>query len=554
MSVNGNKLAPNPFERRLKLTFLNKLQIAFMSVTIFPIRLVLALSCIGLLCMVCFVATFSLPSVAVRPIYGWRRKLKFLIRGLLRGMFFFSSMHWVEVKGKENMENGHEPDIIIAAPHTTFYDPILMFAFTQLPTGISRIENIELPILGNVTKYFMPISVARDDPESRRKTINEIKDRLKSRVQYMKNRDLKIAREDNPSAMNWPTLYSFSEGTVGNGDYLMKFKYGAFIPGHPVQPVFIRHHNPMNTTTWTWIGPSLYKIIWLTLCQFQTTTVINILPLYKPSQREKEDAKLFANNVRGVIARHLGVGVVDMDYNDADIFVYLSKLSLRPLNVMVLLNRLLKKSNFKDHFSVLSFVEKNFLSNRLQNLTILRKNPFLNLTEFNHYIGQLQYIGQKGGDDDENVVRDVELGEVSLGDTLEVEEVFKSCLEEGESRLDVRKFLLWLCLCSYPEDTDSVVKLAFKLYNSSNDRKALNREEMALLLEVLFQCNSDEIHEVLRELFNFSNELSFGYFRAYSVNEGSKSFRKYQRMFSRFFKPKRILMTLPPGEERGVVQ
>ena len=275
------------------------------------------------------------------------RKLGIAVRVLLRVMFFFTSIHRIKVFGKENLKKGIDPDIVIASPHSSFFDPILLFAFEELPTGISRIENIELFILGRVTKYFSPISVVRDNPDSRKQTITEIKRRVNSRVKYYQNLENGIEDENNPQAMNWPPLFSFPEGTTGNGKYLMKFKYGAFIPGHPVQPVFLRYHNAMDTMTWTWIGPSLYKILWLTLCQFHTTACITILPLYTPSSQEKLDAKLFANNVREVIANEMQVGTVDMDYTDSDIFIYLSKLSIRPLDVMVRLNRELKKIHFR---------------------------------------------------------------------------------------------------------------------------------------------------------------------------------------------------------------
>ena len=274
----------------------------------------------------------------------------------MRAVFYFSSIHHIEVKGKENIDERQEPAIVIAAPHTTFFDPIMMFALNELPTGISRIENIEISILGNVTKYFVPISVTRSDPDSRKATIDAIKKRIWQREKYYQKLERGENVEDDPDALNWPTLFSFPEGSVSNGKYLMNFKYGAFIPGLTVQPITVKHFNRMHTLTWTWIGPSLFKILWLTLCQFQTTTVITILPSYTPSAQEKSDAKLFAKNVQAVLAESLGVEAIDVDFNDSDIFVYLSKLFLQPLNVMVHLDRILKKVSFRclNIFQILS--------------------------------------------------------------------------------------------------------------------------------------------------------------------------------------------------------
>lgn len=45
------------------------------------------------------------------------------------------------------------------------------------------------------------------------------------------------------------------------------------------------------------------KLLWLTLTQPYSYCEIEFLPVYVPNEEEKRDPKLFANNVRAVMAK-----------------------------------------------------------------------------------------------------------------------------------------------------------------------------------------------------------------------------------------------------------
>lgn len=95
----------------------------------------------------------------------------------------------------------------------------------------------------------------------------------------------------------------FPEGTCTNRCALIKFKPGAFYPGVPVQPVLLKYPNKYDTFTWTWDGPGFFKLLWLTMVQFYSKCEIEFLPVYNPSEEEKQDANLYARNVRDVMAK-----------------------------------------------------------------------------------------------------------------------------------------------------------------------------------------------------------------------------------------------------------
>ncbi|ROK35723.1 Lysophosphatidylcholine acyltransferase 1 [Anabarilius grahami] len=63
----------------------------------------------------------------------------------------------------------------------------------------------------------------------------------------------------------------------------------AFIPGVPVQPVLLRYPNEMY------------------------------LPTYTPSEEEKEDPALFASNVRRIMAKALGLPIIDYSFEDCQL-------------------------------------------------------------------------------------------------------------------------------------------------------------------------------------------------------------------------------------------
>ncbi|XP_031251991.1 lysophospholipid acyltransferase LPEAT1-like [Pistacia vera] len=92
----------------------------------------------------------------------------------------------------------------------------------------------------------------------------------------------------------------FPEGTTTNGDFLLPFKTGAFLARVPVLPVILRY--PYQRFSLAWDSISGARHVLFLLCQFVNHIEVTRLPVYYPSQQEKDDPKLYAENVRRLMA------------------------------------------------------------------------------------------------------------------------------------------------------------------------------------------------------------------------------------------------------------
>lgn len=229
---------------------------------------------------------------------GWRQSLKAMANYLGRIAIICCGFHPIVVKGRR--ASAEEAPVIVIAPHSTFFDGYAVF-WCGLPYLVSRAENKNIPFLGKCIECAQALFVSREDPQSRQKTVQEI-----------------IRRSGRANGEDWSQLVIFPEGSCSNRKALMTFKPGAFYPGQPVQPVVLRYPNQLDTITWTWNQDhGAYMIMWLTLSQPFTRTEMEFLPVYHPSEEEKADAKLYAKNVRSVMAAALGVPTSDVTFEQA---------------------------------------------------------------------------------------------------------------------------------------------------------------------------------------------------------------------------------------------
>ncbi|XP_041375840.1 lysophosphatidylcholine acyltransferase 2-like isoform X1 [Gigantopelta aegis] len=464
----------NPFSHRLNLSIVDKIKIAIMSVTIAPIRMILA----GL----CLLLAWPLAAISVaflskedkqKPLSGWRKSLT---RGLLfmgRCLRFLCGFHKVRIIGQ--MAPASEAPVLCVAPHSSFFDGFIMFVGDALMSGLSKIEITSIPFLGTFIEFTQPVLVRREDPDSRANTIREIRRRCQS-------------------GGLWPQIFIFPEGTCTNRSCLITYKPGAFYPGVPVQPVCLRYPNRMDTVTWTWDGPSAFTLLWLTLCQFHNYLEIEFLPVYVPNEEEKKDAKLFANNVRDVMAKCLGCPVTDHTYDDCRLMVLASKLEMPMEAGIVEFMKLHKKLG-------ISYDQLNKYLEKFHSIAE-RKSKSITINEFAEYL----HVPQSSA----------------------LEEVFAMYDRDGSGSIDFREYVIGLSLVSNPANTENTLKMAFKLFQKENDY--ISEEDFNTVLHNAFKMETEEIHKLFEKVdSNHDGEISYDEFKNYATKKP-----EYAKLFTTF--------------------
>ncbi|XP_053606195.1 lysophosphatidylcholine acyltransferase isoform X1 [Plodia interpunctella] len=308
----------NPFVHKLELdNTYDKIKTAIFTVILLPFRVVVIcylivtawfLACIGLYGL-------SEDDLRRKPMTGWRSKLRFSILSLTRLVIVAAGFHRIRILGKQHLPpSPRDAPVVVMAPHSSFFDAIAIVVLGA-PSVVAKADTARLPFIGQLINYTQPVYVWRDDPNSRQNTIKEIIERATS-------------KED------WPQVLIFPEGTCTNRSCLITFKPGGFYPGVPVQPVIIRYPNARDTVTWTWEGPGALKLLWLTLTQVHSSCEIEFLPVYYPNEEERRDPKLYASNVRNVMAEALGVPVLDYTYDDCKLAARAKQLGIPGANAV----------------------------------------------------------------------------------------------------------------------------------------------------------------------------------------------------------------------------
>ncbi|XP_078048998.1 lysophosphatidylcholine acyltransferase [Augochlora pura] len=314
----------NPFVHRLELdTTYDKLKTAFLTVALLPFRLAAITALVIMAWLLACLGLLGLSEEDLRraPLKGWRRDMRVVICWMMRALFICGGFHHLKVKGRK-AETKDAP-VLAVAPHSSFFDAFPV-VYLGGPSIVAKAETGRIPFFGKLINYTQPVYVWREDPNSRQNTIKEIIERATS-------------KED------WPQVMIFPEGTCTNRSCLITFKSGAFYPGVPVQPVCIRYPNKLDTVTWTWEGPGALKLLWLTLTQLNSSCEIEFLPVYKPSEAEKTDPKLYANNVRRLMAEALQIPVSDYTYDDCRIISKAHQLHMPHASILVEAHKLRNK-------------------------------------------------------------------------------------------------------------------------------------------------------------------------------------------------------------------
>ncbi|XP_029867585.1 lysophosphatidylcholine acyltransferase 1 isoform X1 [Aquila chrysaetos chrysaetos] len=431
----------SPFVHQLRLSPLEKAKIAFMTLTLFPIRLFFAAFMMLLAWPFAFIASMGSDEQELeKPLSWWRKIVDILLKAIMRMMWLAGGFHWINVKGRRALPA--EAAILTVAPHSSYFDAIpVTMTFASI---VMKAESKDIPVWGTLIKYIRPVFVSRSDQDSRRKTVEEIKRR---------------AQSDG----KWPQIMIFPEGTCTNRSCLITFKPGAFIPGVPVQPVVLRYPNKLDTITWTWQGPGALEILWLTLCQFHNSVEIEFLPVYIPSEEERKNPVLYANNVRRVMAEALGVSVTDYTFEDCQLALAEGQLRLPSDTCLLEFAKLVRSLGLKPE-TLEDDLDKYAAS------AMKMKKERVDLKEFSAYL------------------------EFPVSHTLE--SMFALFDENEDGIIDIREFVIALSVVCKPSKTLETIQLAFQLYQSENG--TITEEDLAHILKTAMGVSQINVTHLFR--------------------------------------------------------
>ncbi|KAL3640817.1 hypothetical protein CASFOL_015785 [Castilleja foliolosa] len=296
---------------RAELPWVENFLLGLGLVFLVPIRVVAGTTVVVVYYVICRLFTaFMAPNMEDEQedyahLGGWRRAVIIQSgRYLSRVLLFVFGFYWIsevderqlindETAPEDQLKELEQPGAIISN-HVSYLD-ILYHMSTFFPSFVAKRSVAKLPLVGLISKCLGCIYVQRESKSSGFKGVSGVV-----------NERIREAHQ-NKSA---PKMMLFPEGTTTNGDYLLPFKTGAFLAKAPVLPVILRYPYQRFSPAWDSISGARHVI--LLLSQFVNYIEVTRLPLYRPSQQEMDDPKLYAENVRNLMAREGNLILTDI--------------------------------------------------------------------------------------------------------------------------------------------------------------------------------------------------------------------------------------------------
>ncbi|KAK7898640.1 hypothetical protein WMY93_019493 [Mugilogobius chulae] len=446
-----SRILQNPFILELNLTTAQKIQIGVMSLTVFPVRLLLFASSMMLAWVFALIGLWSRSETVVEPKTLWIRIIDLCFQMSTRAMWFFCGFHWVKVKGQR--ADPSEASILVMAPHSAFFDAITVS--TTLCSFVTKESAKSVPIWKSIIQYLRPVYVFRADQDSRKRTVEEIKHRATSREP-------------------WPQLIIYPEGTCSNRAGLILFKAGAFIPGLPVQPAVLRYANKLDTISWTWHAPGLPTLVWLSMCQLHNSFELEYLPVYTPSQEEKENPSLFANNVRKLMAKALDVPLIDLSFDDRHVIMSNGPLGICNFSCLLEFNQLVSRLGLKTGSNASVLKEKATKARKLQ-------GQLLSVEDFAQILG------------------------LPVSDILRQ---LHTMFDQEDGHIDYRHYVIALSTVCQTAETKENLKLAFQMYQNEEDG-SVTEKDLATILEIMLGVENIELGGLFQSLQEDTGRITY---------------------------------------------
>jgi len=458
------KVVPlNPFENDAPWTCYEVFKLIFLGLTLFPIRLVAALLAAILVILFAVIASCGLALYDKQgclclkePLSRTRQRLWYPAVWAIRlGLWSVGFWHIRVVdqrqpirsadsdasSGDDDGDSGtelgglrHPPTMIVAAPHSTWADYFLACwaLHPPFPAGVGDSTILVAPGGARVAVATQSIFVNVKNKDSR-ESCRQV-----------------LAERADPS-LRGPPIMIFPEGRLTNGKMLIQFKTGAFNPGQPVQPVLLRF--PFEYFDPTCVGRNRGPLWFLRMMtQFANYCTVEILEAQVPNQQHVDSPKVFADQVRGVMADSADLPTTEHSYEDAFLF------------------RAAARANIDTDFEVRNMRELlNVDMDELQRWLEVFKS-----VDTNH-------DGVLGREEFAAVISDCFSG--SIGNSMD--RLFDFFDTDGSGCVSYREFVQGLALFSGRCDAASIAKLAF-LVSDLEGKKVVKQDVLRRSLDNAF--------------------------------------------------------------------
>lgn len=470
-----------------RISLYNKLKFVFPGLALLPIRLTCGMGCVVASAIVMKIITIG-QKKRNQPFRGWRRVGPWIVHRLARGLLFFLGFHRIHVQGKPAPVS--EAPIVVAnhlAPWEAF--ALMHFAGT---TFISRAENFKIPVFGTVLRGLQSVSVNRDESQSRDAVASEIRRRT--------------------TEPGWPRTGIFPEGTVTNGKFLLQFRTGAFQAGVPVQPVVVnylyRHCDPSWAGTYVGLGALTLRLA----TQWNNTMCLRFLPVYYPSEEEKLDPVLYANNVRSYMSRESGIRLSKYSLDDYMVLTEAKKYGIDQEHAVLGVDSLKRATNLN------AADLKAFLAN----FHVMDKKN----TGFISYDAFIAALGIPDSESTRRSFADI----CSGGGRGKLEQkATRSAhgVNVDEMEISFRAFLQSVLHISRDITTDEKIRVAFEIANVKGDGK-ISEEEVAAMISIIAP---DMSATSVKQLFRRMDTRRVGYIDIFEFGAFFRANPHYMQLF-----------------------
>lgn len=279
----------NPWLRR-KTPALGVIKSFVFGIVLVPVRIVLMVA--TLLLLWCWLELAIIGADTTKPMAAWRRNI---MRGPIklasRTLMFICGFYWVNDTYITLPGNKKRPRASIVISNHTGYMEILYTAARYGCCFVAKSVLAKQPIMGTIMKCAQTIFVDRASGKSHAG-------------------DQIIERAKHPE--RWPILGLYPEGTTTNGRQLISFHTGAFIAGAPLKPLIAKYQSVLFDPSFTCYS-QLSHMVQILAQPINFMQVVH-LPTYVPSEAEKRDPHLYANNVRSLMSVIAQMPMYDLEW------------------------------------------------------------------------------------------------------------------------------------------------------------------------------------------------------------------------------------------------